>query len=119
MRNFHLHIWVEGQVQLVPFRKTGVPPESVVIIRTSFIEMKLFPSQLLPETAEGAEHSPSGWSGHHCGAGQEARTQGGTLPVAGTKGMGCLLVTPHLPLCKLCVNALFILFGQLLSGSGM
>ena len=58
MRNFHLHIWVEGQVQLVPFRKTGVPPESVVIIRTSFIEMKLFPSQLLPETTEGAEHSP-------------------------------------------------------------
>ena len=63
-------------MHLVLFRKTRVPPESVAITRTSFIEMGQFPPQLLPETAKGVEHSLSGWSGHHCGAGQEARTQG-------------------------------------------
>lgn len=64
-------------MQLVPLRKTRVPPESIAIARTSFIEMGQFPPQLLPQTAKRVEYSPSGWSGHHCGAGQEARTQGG------------------------------------------
>ena len=90
-------------MQLVPFRKTRVPTESVVIIRTSFIEMELFPSQLLPETAKGAEHSPSGWSGHHCGAGQEVRTQGGILPLAGAEaGQDGMFAGGSAPsLCKL------------------
>lgn len=82
------HLGVGASAAGLPFRRTRVPPESAAITRTSFIEIGLFPRQVLPETAKGAERSPSGWSGHHCGAGQEARTQGGILAAPLIMGLG-------------------------------
>lgn len=54
------HLGGEGKNAAGALQEDKIPPESVVIIRTSFIEMELFPSQLLPETAKELSTVPLG-----------------------------------------------------------
>lgn len=89
MRNFCLHLGIGANAAGLPFRKTRVSSESVAITRISFIETGLFPPQLLSEIAKEAEHSPSGWSGHHHRVRQEAKTYwGGVLAAPLNLGRG-------------------------------
>lgn len=88
MRNFYLHSGLRVNAAGLPFRKARVPP-APGITRTPFIEMGLFPQQLLPETAKGAKHCPSQWTDHHSGQDRkpDSRRDSGCFPPLG-RGQG-------------------------------
>lgn len=74
-------------MQLVPFqgRQGPLPESETVIIRTSFIEMELFPSQLLPETAKELSTVPLGGQAITVGQDSNSGLREVSFPLAGAE----------------------------------